>query len=149
MDERGVSIAMNRAEFETIRDLPGKAIRDDIAFIASKNTNPVMVFDGVAIENALGVDLVVNGHYHPKFGAVTYNFVDRSAGAICRVDVNGQVHKPAGRTHKHSVKSETDVRKHLPNADAAPHYVGKTPREIWEMICAAANITHHGRFIDP
>jgi hypothetical protein len=142
-------VAVTPTDFEALRDLPGKVISEDIVFLAGKNTSPVLTFDGIRIENALDVDLVVNGHFHPKFGGVTYNFFDRSAGAICRIDVNGQIHKKAGRTHKHSVKTDNDVRRNLPNASAVPQYVGKSPREIWEMVCAAANITHTGRFEDP
>ena len=50
---------MNRPEFEQLRDLPGKIIRQDIRFSRSRATSPVVVADGIVVENALPADLQV------------------------------------------------------------------------------------------
>ncbi len=140
---------MNRMEFEQLRDLADKSITAEIAFRTSKDTSPNLTFNEVIVKNSQGWEVVLNGTYKPDIPSVTFNFVVRGVGPICRLDVNGTVHKEAGRTHKHDLLMDEDSRKNLPTAVARKELEGKTAREIWEILCKQANITHIGAFIDP
>jgi hypothetical protein len=64
---------MNRGEFESLRDLPRKAITVDIRFLESAGSLPNLVFDNVAVENSLGYDIVLNGTFKPRLKAVTHS----------------------------------------------------------------------------
>jgi len=140
---------VNRHEFEALRDLRGKQISVDIEFVANRATDPNLTFKDVPVENSLGYILRCNGTYKPGIPSVSFNFFIPDIGPICRIDVNGPIHKPVGRTHKHSLKKDDDPRKNLPTPDAAPDFEGKTPRQIWELLCSSANIIHAGKFVDP
>ena len=140
---------MTRLEFEQLRDLPGKVIESDIEFLAKDETSPNLVFDQVPVVNSLDWDVVLNGTYKPGIPSVTFNFVLRGVGPICRVCVNGQIHGAAGRTHKHDLTEPEDPRANLPAAVARPDLVGKDPKEVWDILCRQANITHSGEFKNP
>ncbi len=140
---------MTRQDFEKLRDLPNKEITSDIAFEKKKETTPNLVFDQVPLDNSLGVDIVLNGTYKPAIPSVTFNFVLRGVGPICRLCVNGTFHKNIGRTHKHELVRDDDPRLNLPIAIAQPDLDGKSMKEIWATLCRQANIIHTGKFIDP
>ena len=140
---------MNCQEFEQLRDLPGKWVTADIRFAAVKGASPNLIFGEVAVENSLGVEVVLNGTYKPGLPAVTFNFVVRGTGPICRVTVNGTPHKEAGRTHKNDLRREEDSRLNLPTAVTRPDLEGKTAREVWATLCQQANIEHVGEFHPP
>ena len=140
---------MNRSEFETLRNLPGKRVTLDIEFESRQATSPNLTFEGVQVENELGYEVVLNGTYKPDIPSVTFNFVLRGTGPICRVDVNGTLHGPAGRTHKHDLRNETDPRNNLPDAVARPDLTGRTVEEIWNTLLTQAGIEHTGRFTSP
>lgn len=140
---------MNRREFEHLRDLPGKQIVADIRFVNSRSTDPNLTFSGVILENSAGWIVRVNGTYKPDIPSITFNFSIPEVGPICRLDVNGPIHKPVGRTHKHSLKHDEDPRKNLPSPDAIPEFEGLSPREAWARFCEVANIRHTGKFFDP
>jgi hypothetical protein len=140
---------MNRAEFERLRAIPEKAIHVDIVFKVEKATSPVLSFDKVIVENEMGLDLILSGHYNPLIPSFTYNFVVRGEGPICRVDVNGTIHGKAGRTHKHELMTENCSRRNLPTAFARSDFANRNPREVWEALCAEAHIFHAGDFNDP
>jgi hypothetical protein len=142
---------MNRHEFETLRDLPDKEILSDIAFTPSKDTSTTLVFEQVKVSNSLGYDLVLNGSYIPDIPQVKFNFVVRGVGPICRIEVNGKVHRRVGRTHKHYLMTADCPRLNLPEADTRLDLdlQNQTTKEIWEIICQQANITHRGEFKQP
>ena len=141
---------MTRAEFEQLRNLPGKRIAADIAFQPSKATSPNLTFENVAVENSLNWEVLLNGTFKPDLPAVTYNFhIKTAGGAVCRVCVNGTKHGSAGRTHKHDLQHESDPRNNLPVDVARPDLVGKTAREVWATLMQQANIQHTGNFTDP
>lgn len=142
---------MNRHEFEALRDVADKRIAADIVFQQRKETSPNLTFDEVVVENRLGFDVVLNGTYKPALPAVTFNFVLRGVGPICRVCVNGTIHRGAGRTHKHDLRHDDDTKGHknLPEAVARPDLEGRSAREVWETLCRQANIVHSGAFVDP
>ena len=140
---------MNRQGFEKLRDSPDKTISADIVFEKKKETVPDLVFEQIRVENSLGMDIVLNGTYKPSIPAVTFNFVLRGVGPICRLCVNGTIHKDVGRTHKHELIREDDPRLNLPTAVARPDLAGKSVKETWEILCQQANIIHTGKFKDP
>ena len=140
---------MNRAEFEQLRDIPDKQITTDIVFTAHRQAAPNLVFEQIPVENSLGADIILNGTYKPDIPSITFNFVIRGTGPICRLCVNSSIHKDVGRTHKHSLQNEADPRKNLPHASARPDLDGKNAREVWETLCQQANIKHTGTFHEP
>ena len=139
---------MTRLEFETLRDLPGKKLFGDLVFASSEATSPVVTFDSVKIENALDLPLRLNGRYNRLLPSVVFNFRIMGVGPICRVEVNGTMHR-GSRTHKHSLVNEDDPRQNLPSIVDRPDLVGKSAREVWFVLCEQAKIEHVGQFVDP
>jgi hypothetical protein len=140
---------VTKLEFEQLRDLPDKVIKADIEFVAANETSPNLIFEQVEVSNSQNWEILLNGTFKPDIPSVTFNFVLRGVGPICRFCVNGQIHGAAGRTHKHSLDDASDPRLNLPKAAARPDLNGKTPREIWQILCQQANIKHTGNFKDP
>lgn len=140
---------IDRAQFEALRDLPCKVIASDIVFQSGRDTRPNLTFDSIAVDNSLGHDVVLNGTYKPGIPSITFNFVLRGVGPICRVDVNGTIHGDAGRTHKHDLTATGDPRLNLPHAIARPDLEDISVWEVWQMLCQQAKITHTGLFVDP
>lgn len=120
----------------------------DIAFGEQSDTSPLLVFENVRLENSLGLDLRLNGKYNPLVPSIVFNFKIRGVGPICRVEINGTMHK-GSRTHKHSLQNEDDPRQNLPYAGHRPDLEGKTARGVWEVLCSQARIEHEGMFADP
>lgn len=136
---------MDRAEFEQLRNLPDKEIKNDIVF---HDENPsTLAFNDVMVSNSLGIELILNGVIKPDIPAYKFNFSVRGVGAICRVEVNSTIHKEAGRTHKHELRYESCPRQNLPYAVARPDLEGMSLEEIWKTICTQALIKHSGKLI--
>jgi hypothetical protein len=142
---------MNRTEFERLRDLPGKTITVDIEFSEKRESSPNLTFEQVPIKNALGLDIILNGTFKPHIPSVTFNFHQKGVGPICRLDVNGTAHGLAGRTHKHDLQDESDQKpsKNLPYAIPRTDLANYSVRQLWDMLCQDANITHDGVFKSP
>lgn len=137
---------MNRNDFKILRGLDDKYIVDDIEFNGS---GPNLSFGNILVYNSIGYTIILNGAYSPRTKKVTYNFVLKDICPICRVDVNGTVHRDKGRTHKHELINEADPQRNLPEANARPDLEGKTPGQLWEIICKEAKIEHKGKFREP
>lgn len=135
---------MNRSEFEQLRKLPNKVINSDIVYIEDSSEFPLFRFQGVQIENSLGLKLLLNGTYRPTINSIVFNFSVNGIGAICRLCVNGAIHKDVGRTHKHDLREEDDPRINLPTAIRREDLTGLTLEEVWTILCKQANITHNG-----
>jgi hypothetical protein len=140
---------ISRQDFESLRDLPNKTIKENIIFKEDKNVSPNLIFEKVKIHTSLDYEIELNGTYKPSHDSVTFNFIQRGVGPICRFDVNSTVHGDAGRTHKHSLHKESDQRGNLPVAHSRPDLEGKSVEEIWKMICRQSKIQHQGRLIFP
>jgi hypothetical protein len=140
---------MTKLEFQQLRDIPGKIIADDITFQSTAETAPNLIFERIQVSNDLGWEVLLNGAFKPGIPSVTFNFVIRGLGPVCRVCVNGSIHKNAGRTHKHSLENENDPRLNLPGAVPRPDLDGKTSKEIWQILCHQSNIQHTGIFNEP
>ena len=141
---------MNRAEFEALRDVPGKVITGDIKFPKRQATMPALMAENIAIENSAGVELRLNIMFNPEIGSKTFNVHVPGVGPICRLDVDGTVHRPAGRSHKHSVANPRCPDRNLPDGvvDRAD-LSGKTLRELFDTFCQMAQIRHDGAFVAP
>jgi hypothetical protein len=141
---------VNRHEFDQLRKSKGKEITADIEFVQDKHLDEaIVVFDGAVLTNPFGLEIVVNGSYNRKTGHIKYNFVLLGTGPICRVEVNGAVHRDAGRTHKQHLDNDRDPDKNLPHAIPRPDLEGFGPKEVWEDLCKRACIDHTGSFVDP
>lgn len=106
---------MNRIEFEALRDIPDKQIRADIRFSRRQATAPALIAEGIAVENSGGVDLRLNITFNPAVGSKPFNAHVPGVGPICRLDVDGPAHRPAGRSHKHALQTERCPDRNLPD----------------------------------
>ena len=141
---------MNRASFEMLRDLPGKTIEGDIRFIARQAARPLLTTEELRITNSPGVDVRLNITHNPQIGSTTFNVHVPGLGPICRLDVDGQVHRPCGRTHKHSLQSEQCPDRNLPDGVIDRPDLSSRPVEVlFTAFCEMARITHDGVFYAP
>jgi hypothetical protein len=141
---------MDRSEFEKLRDVPGKKITGEIRLSKPKNTAPTMVAEGIHISNTAGATLLLNINYNPVVGSKTLNVVQVGVGPICRLDVDGPPHRPAGRCHKHSLQTPRCPDRNLPdNVSDQPQLSGKTLTELFEGFCKMAQIEFEGTLQAP
>jgi hypothetical protein len=141
---------MNRTEFEALRDLPGKRILGDIRFSRTKALSPLLVAENVPIKNDHNLETRLNISYNPETGSKSLNVHVAGTGPICRLDVDGPVHRPAGRSHKHSLQTERCPSRNLPDkvidrADLS----GKPIAEVFNIFCKAVDIEHEGELEVP
>ncbi len=80
---------MNREQFERLRDLPGKTIRGDIRLVRSRAVSPLLIAEGIRIDNSQGVDARLTISYNPEVGSKSFNVHVPGIGPICRLDVDG------------------------------------------------------------
>ena len=141
---------MTRTDFEVLRDLPDKTIRQDIRLTRRQGTLPALVVEGIRIENSQGVDLRMNISYNPEVGSKTINVIVPGSGPICRLDVDGPAHRPVGRCHKHSLQNERCPDRNLADSVAdRTDLEGRSLREVFDDFCRRAAITHVGIFFAP
>jgi hypothetical protein len=111
---------------------------------------PVLVADGIRILNSANCELYLNINYNPESGSKTFNVALAGQGPICRLDVDGPPHAPAGRTHKHAVRDENSIRQKLRNGVRdLPELSGRSVRDLFRWFCDAANIEHVGELEAP
>lgn len=141
---------MNRTEFEALRDLPDKRIEGDIRFSQRRATQPNLVAEDVRIDNSAGVDLRMFISHNPEVGSTTINVHVPGTGPICRLDIDGPRHRPAGRCHKHSVQGERCPDRGLPDGVIdRPELSGRSVQEIFTTFCAEAHVDVAGEFHAP
>jgi hypothetical protein len=141
---------VDRKTFEALRDLPGKRIREDIRFIASRAIRPLVIAEDVRIQNEHGIDLRLTIKYNPEVGASTFNVHVPGIGPICRLDVDGPPHRPLGRSHKHAMQNEECPRRNLPDGVTdLPGLSGKSVPDLFAAFCEMASIQHAGVFFAP
>lgn len=141
---------MDRTTFEALRDLSDKAIDADIKFSKRTSLAPLLVAEGIRIENAEGVDLVMSVYFNPEVGSKTINVHVPGVGPVCRLDVDGPAHRPAGRSHKHSLQGERCPDRNLPDGVIdRQDLAGNSVKEVFDEFCRMARIAHTGQFDEP
>lgn len=141
---------MDRPSFEALRDLPGKTIHGDIRLARRAALAPLLVAEGIRIEAGGDTELLMSVHYNPEVGAKTVNVHVPGLGPICRLDVDGPAHRPAGRSHKHALQTPRCPERNIPAAVIdRPDLSGRSIRDVFEVFCSMAKITHNGRFEAP
>lgn len=141
---------MDRTTFEALRDMAGKTISADIRFARRQALAPALFAEGIPIENTGGVDLLLSITFNPVVGSKTFNVHAPGMGPICRLDVDGPPHRPAGRSHKHSLQGERCPDRNLPDGVTdRPDLAGKSVREVFDEFCRIAGISHTGQFESP
>jgi hypothetical protein len=99
-------MAMNREEFEYLRDMSGKRITDEIKLAPKRRNSPVLASEAIPIENERDVPANLNIEYNTQTDAKTVNVSVPGIGPICRLEVDARAHRPYGRSHKHALSSE-------------------------------------------
>lgn len=93
------------------------------------------------------IPLRLNIAFNPESGAKTINVSVQGIGAICRLDVDGPAHRPAGRSHKHSLQTPRCPARNLgQNVTDRPELSGKAISELFMIFCELAKIEHRGAF---
>jgi hypothetical protein len=141
---------VNRRDFEALRDEPNKIIEGPIRLVRRVATSPALVADGIVIQSSSGFDARLSVAYNPEIGSKTCNVYVPGLGPICRLDVDGPAHRPAGRSHKHSLQSARCPDRNLPDDVLdRPDLAGRSLREVFRAFCEMAHIVHNGELIIP
>jgi hypothetical protein len=101
---------MNRAEFIELRDTPNKRILKDIALRRKKVRSVVYTSGAIPIEVEGDVLAYIHIEYNEATDAKTVNVMLVGVGPVCRLDVDGKVHRPAGRSHNTLSKHQSARR---------------------------------------
>ena len=135
---------MNRAEFEALRDLPGKRIDGSVVLTQRRETSPLLVAENSVVDTSYGVDAKITVTYNPETDSKVVN-VHIPGGPICRLCVDANMHIPCGRNHKHSLQTESCSRRNLPDgAVDRPDLAGKTLAEVFRIFCEISQIDFGG-----
>lgn len=141
---------MERGDFEALRDVPDKFIDVDIRFARRDQMRPALVAESMVIENGLGIQLRLQITFNPETGAKNFNVFVPGVGPICRLDVDGPPHPGAGRSHKHSLRTNRCPDRNLPDGVVdRPDLAGRSVRELFGVFCQMACISHRGIFVAP
>ena len=126
-----------------------KWINDEIQWLAVKGHSDLYGFDDIPVFSDLDVDLLLDGTYNCRTGAVTFNFKIKDLGPVIRYDAGGPVHDDAGRFHMHRAVSEECPRRNLPHAESRPTLEGLEPKQVWAVVCGEGNVVHNDDFWRP
>jgi hypothetical protein len=141
---------MDRDGFERLRDLQGKTLTVDVRFRANRNTAPLLVAENLRIENADGVEALLDITVNPRRGSTHFNVTVVGVGPICRLDVDGPPHRPLSGSHKHSLLVEACPDQNLREGVVdRSDLSGKPLRELFDMFCKMGNIDFSGTFEVP
>jgi len=136
---------MNRQEFEKLRDFPGKRITADIVLRSKRDRNGVYMSGPIPIELDYAVKADVYIELNTETGAKTINVRVAGIGPICRLEVDGRVHRPAGRSHKHAIKTPECPAKNLPvDVLDRPDLAGSPLSGVFAEFCRMAHIEYVG-----
>lgn len=141
---------MDRSEFECLRDLPGKRIVGDIHLLQRNDISAAWEAKDIPITNAKGIDARLTVQMVSETGAKTLNVKIAGLGPICRLEVDSRPHRPAGRSHKHSLRTADCPRENL-KRDVVDRsdLGGRSLQEVLNAFCQMAHIEHVGALIMP
>ncbi|WP_143273148.1 hypothetical protein [Azospirillum palustre] len=141
---------MDRTEFERLRDMRGKRIVGDIRLERRSEISVAWEARDIPIINADGVEARLNVQLVAETGAKTLNVKIPGVGPICRLEVDSRPHKPAGRSHKHSLH-HPDCPRHNLKQDVVDRgdLDGRSLKEVFDAFCRMAHIVHDGSLILP
>jgi|GEM_PF-773117 len=139
---------MDRSEFERLRDLPGKRIAGDIRLAQRSDISAAWEAKDIPIANPDGVDARLTVQLVIETGAKTLNVRIMGVGPVCRLEVDSRPHKPAGRSHKHALRTPACPRENLKRSvvDRAD-LSGRSLSEVFDAFCRMAHIRHDGKLI--
>ena len=142
---------MDRSEFEALREHGNKRIEHEIKFRRNRSVLPVLSAEDIPIGNDQNADLRLSIRYNTETDAATFNVHVPGVGPICRLDVGGPAHRPAGRSHKHSLQTERCPQRNLPDHVVdRPDLLGEPLPRLFEEFCRMADIAHTaGALEDP
>lgn len=136
---------MNRSEFERLRDLHGKRIAEEIILRRKKSGSAVLESGAVPIETDSAVLANVYVSYNEETGAKTVNIMVVGVGPICRLDVDGKMHRPAGRSHKHALRTPDCPFENLArDVIDRPDLAGQSLECVFAEFCNMAHIEFSG-----
>lgn len=127
-----------------MRALPGKYVEGDITL--KKDARSYLESEKVPIVNSADVEATALIRWNPETDSKTVNIVVVGLGPICRLDVDGAVHAPAGRHHKHSLMQsdcpEANLKRGIERRD---DLAGADIGTVWKEFCRMAAIEHKGQ----
>jgi hypothetical protein len=137
---------MNRGEFEKLRDLSGKRIVEEIVLRRKKSGSPVLESGAVPIDSDSMVLANVYLSYNEETDAKTVNIMVVGVGPICRLDVDCKVHRPAGRSHKHALRTPDCPFENLGrDVIDRPDLAGQSLERVFAEFCNMAHIEFSGK----
>ncbi|HEY0832638.1 MAG TPA: hypothetical protein VGE72_01910 [Azospirillum sp.] len=141
---------MDRSAFERLRDLPGKRIVGDIRLVQRNDVSAAWEAKDIPISNAEGVDARLTVQVVSETGAKTLNVKITGVGPICRLEVDSRPHRPAGRSHKHALRTPDCPRENLKRSVIDRSDLSGLPlNRVFDAFCQMAHIVHEGALIIP
>lgn len=131
---------MTRTEFEDLRKTTGKHFEGMLKFSPDPNHPGSYVASGV-IRCSDGTAATAYLRYNDITLSKTINIVMAGVGPICRLDVDGSIHKDAGRNHKHELRTPGCSANNLPTAVPRPELAGFTIDQVISIFCVDAGIS--------
>jgi hypothetical protein len=136
---------MQRFEFERLRDLSGKRIPEDIVLKRKKAGSPVFESGPVPIAMESGVLANLYVSFNEETESKTVNVMIVGVGPVCRLDVDGRVHRPAGRSHKHALRTPECPAENLArDLIDRPDLAGLSLERVFAEFCNMAHIEFSG-----
>ena len=136
---------MDRLEFERLRDLPDKYVEGDIVLKRPVRGADYFESEKIRIISSAMMDAYVVVRWNEETDSKTVNTFIVGVGPICRLDVDGKVHAPAGRHHKHSLIHprcpDENLKRGITRRD---ELAGLTIQQVFTEFCRNANIRHDG-----
>lgn len=142
---------MNRTEFIELRDLPGKRIVVDIVLKRKKDRSIVFASGAVPIEAPSGVLANLHIEFNEETETKSLNVMLVGVGPVCRLEVDSRPHRPAGRSHKHALKTPECPSNNLPlEVMDRPDLAGQSLEEVFAEFFTMAHIEYTGKikFVD-
>jgi hypothetical protein len=141
----GRTADMDRQEFEKLRDLSGKRITAEIVLRSKKDRRGVQMSGPVPIESSNVVLAHLYVEHNVETDSKSINVMMAGIGPICRLEVDSRVHRPAGRSHKHSLRMPDCPTKNLPiDVMDRPELTGASLEVVFEEFCRMAHIEFTG-----